>query len=105
MEKIRGHRDTIARAEAELRRLKGLMEERTVGRKTAEATRRTLEALRDKNLETASFREKQDLIVKLGVKVYPSEDCKSARIACNLSPFTTKYRPSPQIISIASPKL
>ncbi len=52
-----------------------------------------------------SYAEKQDLITKLGIKVYPSDEGKVVRIACNVHPFTGTSRFSPQIISIASPIL
>ena len=72
---------------------------------TAEAARRILEELRDTNLDTATFGEKQDLIAKPGIKVYPSDDGKVVRIACNVHPFSSTSSLSPQIISMASPKL
>ncbi len=67
--------------------------------------RRILEELRDINLDTATFAERQDLIAKLGIKVYPSDEGKVVRIACKVHPFTGTSRLSPQIISMASPKL
>ena len=104
-EKIKVYRDMIARAEAELQRLQGLTKQQTIAKGTAEAARRILEELRDTNLDTATFDEKQDLITKLGIKVYPSDEGKIVRIACNVHPFTGTSRFSPQIVSIASPKL
>lgn len=44
-----------------------------------------MKALRERNLREASFEEKADLVVILGIKVYPSEDLKSRRIACQLN--------------------
>ncbi|MEE9400954.1 MAG: hypothetical protein V3V32_02935 [Dehalococcoidia bacterium] len=104
-EKIKVYRDMIARAEAELQRLQGLTKQQTIAKGTAEAARRILEELRDINLDTATFAERQDLIAKLGIKVYPSDEGKVVRIACNVHPFTGTSRFSPQIVSIASPKL
>jgi len=104
-EKIGVYRDMIARAEAELQRLQGLTKQQTIAKGTAEAARRILEELRDINLDTATFAERQDLIAKLGIKVYPSDEGKVVRIACNVHPFTGTSRFSPQIVSIASPKL
>ena len=39
-----------------------------------------LKVLGDRNLEGATFEEKLDIIAKLGIKVYPSEDLKSVRL-------------------------
>jgi hypothetical protein len=41
--------------------------------------------LRSQNLEEASFEYKAELIARLGVKVIPSEDLKTRRIACRLN--------------------
>jgi hypothetical protein len=41
-----------------------------------------LKELRDRNLDEASFEDKLDIIVKLGIKVYPSEDLKTMRVTC-----------------------
>jgi site-specific DNA recombinase len=104
-ERIRAYRDTILRVEAELQRLQGLTEQQTVAKETAEAARQALEALRDTKLDKATFAEKRDLIAKLGIKVYPSEDGKVVRIVFNVHPFNGSATFSPQKISIASPKL
>jgi len=86
-------------------RLRGLMEPHVVDKETTEEVWRTLETLWDTNLDNATFTEKQDLIAKLGIKVYPSEDGKVVRVASKLQPFISTSKASPQIISIASPKL
>ncbi len=65
--------------------------------------RHGLEEVRDENLEGASFSDRQELIAKLGIVVYPSEDNKTVRIASRVPVFEDKF--SPQIISIASPIL
>ena len=41
--------------------------------------------LRDLNLKEASFEEREDLVANLGIKVYPSQDLRSRRIACRLN--------------------
>ena len=46
--------------------------------------REELKALRDRNLDEATFEEKLEIISKLGIKVYPSEDLKSMRVVCQL---------------------
>ena len=52
------------------------MEQRATSRQSREEALHILETIRDTNLENASFEEKCDLIAKLGIKVYPSEDGK-----------------------------
>jgi len=81
------------------------MAQQALNKKTKEEARRVLEAMRDMNLENASFSEKQNLIAKLGVKVHPSEDKKVVRISSILQPDPCPLKLSPQIMSIASPKL
>jgi uncharacterized protein YbaR (Trm112 family) len=102
-ERIRAFRDLITRIEKEQQRLQTLLEQQVVGRRTIELVRRTLEKVRDENLENASFSEKQELIAKLGIMVYPSADHKTVRIASRLPIVGDTV--SPQIISMASPKL
>ncbi len=51
---------------------------------TLEKLKHDLEILLKKNLVDASFEEKLDLVARLGIKVYPSEDLKSRRIKCGL---------------------
>jgi len=43
--------------------------------------------LATKNLEKATFEEKRDVINKLSIRVYPSEDLKSIRVKCGLQPI------------------
>ena len=63
----------------------------------------SLEEIRNKNLENASFSDKQELIAKLGIMVYPSEDRKTVRITSKLPILGDRL--SPQIMSMASPIL
>ncbi len=65
--------------------------------------RRSLEEVRDVNLDNASFSDRQELIAKLGIVVYPSEDHKTVRITSKLPVLGDKL--SRYKISIASPKL
>ena len=51
----------------------------------AEAIREKLKAFRNRNLYEATFEEKLDIISKLGIKVYPSEDLTSIRVLCELN--------------------
>ena len=93
----------IARMETESQRLQTLLEQEVVGQKTIDMVCRSLEEVRDENLEKASFGEKQELITRLGIMVYPSEDHRTVRIASKLPVVGDKI--STQIMSIASPKL
>ena len=51
-----------------------------------EEVRKELKRLAEANLNGATFRERLDLINKLNLKVYPSEDLKTMRIKCSLLP-------------------
>jgi hypothetical protein len=93
----------ITRTEKEQQRLQILLEQQVVGQKTLDLVRRTLEKVRDENLENVTFSEKQELIAKLGIMIYPSADHKTVRIASRLPIVGDAV--SPQIISMASPKL
>ena len=47
--------------------------------------REELKALRDRKLDEATFEDKLEIVSKLGIKVYPAEDLKSMRVACQLN--------------------
>jgi len=49
------------------------------------ALRRELKILVEKNLDEATFEDKRDIMNKLDIRVYPSEDLKTAKIKCGLS--------------------
>ena len=68
-----------------------------------EQTREALARVHLENVRSATFSEKQNIISKLGIMVYPSEDHKTVRIASRLPVIGDTV--SPQIISIASPIL
>jgi len=57
-----------------------------------EAVKRELKALRDSNLEKTAFDEKLDILARLGVKVYPSEDLKAMRVVCQLNLNPEEYQ-------------
>lgn len=79
------------------------MEQHVAGQNTIEIVRRSLEDIRNENLDNASFNDKQELIAKLGIMVYPSEDHKTVRITSRLPVLgdnLSRYK-----INIASPKL
>ena len=104
-EKMGVYRNLVSHAEMEIHRLDDIMGQKAISRQTKEEALQILESIRDTNLENASFDEKRNLIAKLGIKVYPSEDGKVVCISSILqfAPSTLEF--SPQIISIASPKL
>jgi hypothetical protein len=89
----------------EIHRLDDIMGQKAISRQTKEEALQVLESICDTNLENASFDEKRNLIAKLGIKVYPSEDGKVVRISSTLQFASSTLGLSPQIISIASPKL
>jgi len=79
------HQGTIEKAMQEITRLSAQVRAQEFGPGDIEALRQELKALRERNLKEASFEEKADLVAMLGVKVYPSEDLKSRRVACRLN--------------------
>ena len=81
-----------------------MMGQQSIDKETEEAARRILEAICDANLANASFAAKQEVITKLGIRVYPSEDEKVVRVVLRLD-LGPRCRVSPHIISMASPKL
>ncbi len=78
------HQKTIAK-EGEIRQLAQSMRALTSGKADIEAMREELKALRDRSLDEATFEEKLDIVSKLGIKVYPSEDLKSMRVVCHVN--------------------
>ncbi|MFC2041090.1 hypothetical protein ACFLTY_02065 [Chloroflexota bacterium] len=79
------------------------MEQQAIGQNTTEIVHHSLEDIRNENLDNASFSDKQELIAKLGIMVYPSEDHKTVRITSKLPVLGDKL--SRYKMSIASPKL
>ncbi len=102
-ERTRDFRALIARTEKEKQRLETIIEQQVTSQNTIEMVRRSLETVRDVNLDNASFSDRQELIAKLGIVVYPSEDHKTVRITSKLPVLGDKL--SRYKISIASPKL
>ena len=68
------------------------------------AARRALEELRNLNLETLNFQQKSELVARLGIKLYPSDDltCMNMFSVLNIG---EPRKVSCQMTSIASPKL
>jgi hypothetical protein len=50
-----------------------------------ENLRLELKAFAEKKFEEATFEEKQDIISKLNIKAYPSEDLKTMRVKCGVN--------------------
>ena len=73
----------ISQADDEITRLKSLRRGFTT--EEVEGLRQELISLRDRNLRNTTFDEIADLVARLGIKVYPSEDLKSRRISCELN--------------------
>ncbi len=84
-QRIAGCEAAIAKAEQEFKRLQAEMNRYDAGAADIEAVKRQLKGFRDRNLDEASFEDKLDVIVKLGIKVYPSEDLKTMRVTCGLN--------------------
>ena len=84
-EKLNAHRDAIARAKSEIKRLEEQMANRGISALEAAQLQQELNALRNSNLDEATFQEKADLIAKLGIKIMPSEDLKSRKILCRIN--------------------
>ena len=83
--KLAEHRQAITRAESEIGKLREQMANRGLGLAEVELLRQELKALRDRNLQEATFEERADLIARLGIKVIPSEDLRSRKIFCRFS--------------------
>lgn len=83
--RINEHESVIAKAELEIRKLQKRIAPLQTSEADLEALKNRLSKLRAKNLDSATFEERREVIVRLGIKVYPSEDLKSVRIACGLN--------------------
>jgi len=94
----------IKKADAEIARLQSIAQAAKQSQEMVEATKRALGKLRDMNLGTASFQQQAELVARLGIKIYPSEDLTYMRMFYGLS-ITEPQKVSCQKISMASPKL
>jgi DNA invertase Pin-like site-specific DNA recombinase len=83
--RIADYQATIAKAESEIRRLQESVKASISGKADIEAMSEELKALRDRNLDETTFEDKLDIISKMGIRVYPSEDLKSMRVLCQLN--------------------
>ena len=78
------YHDAVTRAGDELKRLSSFNGLPLSKESSNEALRQELRALRDKNLDGATFEEKTELVTTLGIEVYPAEDLRSMRVKCRL---------------------
>ncbi len=83
--KLTEHRESIAKAESEIGKLREQIANRSLSAIEAALLRQELKFLRDRNLQESNFEEKADLVAKLGIKILPSEDLKSRKISCRLN--------------------
>jgi hypothetical protein len=79
-----GCRDEIGAAEQEIGRIWGQAHRYHASAIDGNTIRQELRQLATKNLEEALFEDKRDILNKLDIKVYPSEDLKTMRVKCGL---------------------
>ena len=82
--RIDKHQAALDMAEGEVRRLQVEVASPASGMGDLESLKKLLRSLRDTKLHEATFEEKLDLIYKLDVNVYPSEDVRSMKVTCRL---------------------
>ena len=75
--------DTINKVKSEINTL-GSQYTNNFSPDNIEQLRHKLKHLKENNLERANFEERMDLVARLGIRVYPSEDLTSRRIKCGL---------------------
>ena len=85
MKRKKAYEGAIEKAGQETRRLQAQPGGCGLDPDELEKLKHHLATLRGKNLESASFEERTELIALLGIQVYPSEDLKSRRIVCQLN--------------------
>jgi DNA invertase Pin-like site-specific DNA recombinase len=82
--RIAGCQDTIDKTEQEIRKIREQAIKYSTCTIDTDTLRKELQQLAATNLEEATFEEKRDIISKLGIRVYPSEDLKTMRVKCGL---------------------
>jgi len=102
--KIGELRVVVEKADAEIARLQSIAQVAKQSQETVAAAIKALEKLRDINLKTATFQQKAELVARLGIKIYPSEDLTYIHMYCGLD-ITEPREVSSYKTSIASPKL
>ncbi len=81
--KVDGYQEAIGKAEKEIGRLTWISGHQN-SKVNIEELKRELERLAQSNLDNATFTDKQDILSKLGITVYPSEDLKTMKMKCSL---------------------
>ena len=107
-ENIQAYRNLISQVEKEVYRLQKIMAQQALNKKTKEEMCRVLDTIRDINLKNVSFNDKQNLIAKLGIKVYPSEDWCNIKVTTAIDLASLDGDRASALcykINIASPKL
>ena len=84
--RITGNQDAIGKAEQETRRIREQVNNYNTSTIDSNALRRELQQLATKNLKEETFEEELDIINKLSIRVYPSEDLKTMQVKCGLKP-------------------
>ena len=84
-EKRNRYQHAIDAVEEEIRRLEDAAVRRSLSLEDVELLREELTRLKDRNLEEAAFEERRELVATLGIRVWPSEDLMSRRVACRLN--------------------
>ena len=82
--RITGNQDAIGKAEQETRRIREQVNNYSTSTIDSNALRQELQQLATKNLKEATFEEELDIINKLSIRVYPSEDLKTMKVKCGL---------------------
>ena len=82
--RIAGCQDEIGKAEQEIRRIREQAGSYRTSVIDSDTLRQELKQLAATNLEEATFEEKRDIMSKLGIRVYPSEDLRTMRVKCGL---------------------
>jgi len=79
------YRQVTARAQVEVQRLAGQQSAGRFSPVDVQQLRQRFQSLRNRNLAEATFEERLDLVARLDIRVYPSEDLRSRRITCRLN--------------------
>ena len=74
----------IADDEQEIERLRRREGTMSCSSQEITALKEELRELRDRNLDDAKFQERAEIIARLGLQIYPSEDLKSMRVRCRI---------------------
>jgi len=82
--KVNGYLEAIKKSEQDVKRIQGTMSGNN-SEINIEELKKQLKEIAQGNLDKATFAEKRDIINKLGIRVYPSEDLRTMKIRCSLN--------------------